>query len=149
MGQPGAKRLCELVRLAEPAESPMESRLRWLLLGAGLPRPQVHADLHDHQGRFVGRADLYFAVGRLVVEFDGGNQRERLVGDDRRQNELVNAGFTVLRFTSADLYNRPEVVIAQVRGAIESARFAQDGSNVRRGSARLAQNGRFGALLRG
>src|SRR5207249_11588111 len=27
--------------LAEPAESPMETRLRWLLLNAGLPRPIV------------------------------------------------------------------------------------------------------------
>jgi very-short-patch-repair endonuclease len=147
-GLPGAKRLRELARLAEPAESPMETRLRWLLLHAGLPRPEVQPDLHDPQGRFLGRADLYFPAGRLVVEFDGGNHRERLIGDDRRQNELVNGGFTVLRFTSADLRNRPEVVVAQVRGALVSARFAQNGPNAGTGSARFAQNGRFG-LLRG
>jgi very-short-patch-repair endonuclease len=145
-GRPGAKRLRELARLAEPAESPMETRLRWLLLRAGLPRPQVQPDLHDWQGRFVGRADLYFPAGRLVVEFDGGNHRERLVGDDRRQNQLVNGGFTVLRFTSADLRNRPEIVAAQVRGALVSARLVQDGSNPRAGSARLAQKGRLGLL---
>ena len=148
MGRPGAKRLRELARLAEPAESPMETRLRWLLLHAGLPRPQVQADLHDRQGRFVGRADLYFPMSRLVVEFDGGNHRERLVGDDRRQNELVNGGFTVLRFTSADLRNRPEIVVAQVRGALDSARLVQDGPNPRPSSARFAKNGRF-RLLRG
>jgi very-short-patch-repair endonuclease len=117
-GRPGAKGLRQLAPLAEPAESPMETRLRWLLIRAKLPRPQVQTDLHDRQGGFVGRADLYYPAARLVVEFDGGNHRERLVGDDRRQNELVNAGFTVLRFTSADLRNRPEVVVAQVRGAL-------------------------------
>jgi len=147
-GRPGAKRLRELARLAEPAESPMETRLRWLLLHAGLPRPQVQADLQDRQGRFVGRADLYFPASRLVVEFDGGNHRERLVGDDRRQNQLVNGGFTVLRFTSADIRNQPEVVVAQVRGAIDSARLEQNRYNSGRSGARFAQNGRFGLLRR-
>jgi len=109
-----------LARLAEPAESPMETRLRWLLLQAGLPRPQVQTDLHDGAGRFVGRADLYYPSARLVIEYDGGNHRERLVEDNRRQNALVNAGFRLLRFTAADLYERPDAVEAQVRGALPS-----------------------------
>ena len=108
--------------LAEPAESPMETRLRWLLLKAGLPRPEVQSDLHDSQGRFVGRADIYYPMARLVIEFDGGNHRDRLVGDNRRQNLLINAGFKVLRFTASDLYNRPETIVALVSaGAAISA----------------------------
>lgn len=59
--------------LAEPAESPMETRLRWLLLQAGLPRPEVQTNLHDADGRFVGRADLYYPAARLVIEYDGLN----------------------------------------------------------------------------
>lgn len=98
--------------LAEPAESPMETRLRWLLIKAGLPRPQVQTDLH------VGRADLYFPVARLVVEFDGGNHRDRLVDDDRRQNALIGAGFRMLRYTAADVYQKPEVIVMQVRKAL-------------------------------
>ncbi|HET9410481.1 MAG TPA: DUF559 domain-containing protein, partial [Candidatus Dormibacteraeota bacterium] len=50
--------------------------------------------------------------------FDGGNHRDRLVGDDRRQNLLVGSGHQVLRFTTADLKGRPDLVIAQVRGAL-------------------------------
>ena len=103
--------------LAEPAESPMEARLRWLLLSARLPRPEVQANLSDAEGRFVGRADLYYSDPRLIIEFDGGNHRERLVDDNRRQNLLVNAGYTVLRFTSADIHNRPDQVVAQVSAA--------------------------------
>ncbi|HEY6876117.1 MAG TPA: DUF559 domain-containing protein [Candidatus Dormibacteraeota bacterium] len=132
-GLPGASRLRDLARYAEPAESPMESRLRWLLLEAGLPRPTVQKDLQDAAGRFIGRADLYYAAARLVIEFDGGNHRDRLVSDDRRQNDLVRAGFTVLRFTAADLRGRPAAVVAQVRGALavgtESARLVQNASN--------------------
>lgn len=89
----------------------METRLRWLLLEAGL-RPQVQADLR------VGRADLYFPTARLVIEYDGGNHRDRMVEDDRRQNALIDAGFRILRYTASDVYQRPDVILAQVRRAL-------------------------------
>lgn len=117
-GRPGSARLRELARFAEAAESPMETRLRWLLLQARLPRPQVQVDVRDSNGRFLGRADLYYPAERLIIEFDGGNHRDRLIGDDRRQNLLVGSGHQVLRFTTADLKGRPDVVVAQVRGAL-------------------------------
>ena len=100
----------------------METRLRWLLLEAGLPRPQVQADICDASGRFLARADLLYEGSRLVIEFDGGNHRERLVSDDRRQNLLTNAGYHLLRFTTPDIFNKPEVVVTQVRGALARAR---------------------------
>lgn len=116
--------LCALAPLAEPDESPMETRLRWLLFQAGLPRPEVQTNLQDSEGRFVGRADLYYPQARLVIEFDGNRHRERLVEDNRRQNLLVNAGFALLRFTSADLRERPDTVAAQVRRALSGAAAA-------------------------
>jgi len=96
----------------------METRLRWHILHAGLPRPQVQAELRNPEGRFVGRADLYYPAGKLVIEYDGGNHRDRLVEDDRRQNAIINAGYRVLRFTNADT---PEVITAQVRKALTRA----------------------------
>lgn len=117
-GRDGAGRLRSLAALAAPAESPMETRLRWLLIQAGLPRPEVQTNLRDSRARFIGRADLFYPAAKVVLEYDGGNHRERLVEDDRRQNLLINAGFRVLRFTAADIHRRPEVVEAQVRGAL-------------------------------
>ena len=104
--------------LAETAESPMETRLRWLLLNAGLPRPIVQAKLHDARGREIARADLYYPDAKLVIEYDGTNHRDRLIDDNRRQNLLVDAGFQVLRFTAADLNQRPGTVAALVRAAL-------------------------------
>jgi len=104
--------------LAAPAESPMETRLRWLLLQAGLPRPEVQTELRDTAGRFLGRADLYYPSSRLVIEYDGANHRDRLVEDNRRQNLLINAGFRILRFTATDVHQRSDVVVAQVRSAL-------------------------------
>jgi very-short-patch-repair endonuclease len=113
-----SRKLRSLAALAAPAESPMETRLRWLMVESGLPMPEVQVDLKDDSGRFVGRADLYYPSARLAIEFDGGNHRERLVEDDRRQNLLMNAGYRLLRFTGADLLGRPNVVRAQVRDAL-------------------------------
>lgn len=68
----GAARLRTLVALAEPAESPMETRLRWLLIQSGLPDPEVQRELRDDDGQFVGRADLFFPASSLVVEYEKG-----------------------------------------------------------------------------
>ena len=97
----------------------METRLRWLLLEAGLPRPRVQAPLHNAAGRFVGRADLYYPQARLVIEY-GANHRDRLIEDNRRQNALIDAGFRILRLTAADLRERPDAIVAQVRNALPS-----------------------------
>jgi hypothetical protein len=104
--------------LAEPAESPMETRLRWVLIQAGLPKPEVQISLHDTEGRFVGRADLYYPQARLAIEYDGVNHRDRLVDDDRRQNDIIDAGYRLLRFTAADLAQRPDSISALVRRAL-------------------------------
>ena len=109
-------RLRRAVNLAEPkAESAMETRLRMLLVLARLPRPEVQVPVDDGEGRFLGRPDLFYANHRLAIEFDGGNHRDRLVDDNRRQNGLVGAGLRLLRFTSADVYGNPDGVASQVR----------------------------------
>jgi len=100
------------------AESPMESVLRWLLHAAGVPSPDLQHVILTAEGEF--RADLAWPDARVLVEFDGDVHRERdvFVRDARRQNALVAAGWTVLRFTSADVLGRPEAVIAQIRRAL-------------------------------
>jgi very-short-patch-repair endonuclease len=130
-GGGGVRALRFLAKFAAPAESAMETRLRWLLIQGGLPRPEVQTKLHDADGKFVGRADLYYPAARLVLEYDGGNHRDRLIEDDRRQNLLVNAGFRLLRFTAADIYGRPDVVQAQVRGALLAPKTRYSGELAR------------------
>jgi len=115
-GVVGARRVVEL---AEPkAESPMETRLRLLLMQHGLPRPEAQVELHDAGGRFVGRPDLFCREARLGIEYDGENHRDRLVSDNRRQNALQALGISLLRYTGADLRERPEAVVAEVRHAL-------------------------------
>lgn len=120
-GRRGIQNVRRAIRLAEPAsESPMESRLRMLLVLAGLPRPIAQVPIHDSRGRFVGRPDLYYEQQRLGIEYDGGSHRGRLAEDNRRQNGLLRAGVRLLRFTAADVLSNPESVVAQVRFMLEA-----------------------------
>jgi len=111
----GVAKLRRAIDLAEPkAESPMETRLRLVLVLAGLPRPRVQVSL-GNEDTFLGRADLYYAGPRLIIEYDGGTHRDRLAYDDRRQNRLVDAGYRLLRFTAADILESPDSIVALVR----------------------------------
>jgi very-short-patch-repair endonuclease len=111
-------RVRKVARLAEPAtESPMETRLRLILVLAGLPRPDPQVSIHDHNGDFVARPDFLYPEARLAIEFDGGVHRDALVEDNRRQNRLLAAGYRVIRFTGPDLHN-PGKVVAEVRDAL-------------------------------
>jgi hypothetical protein len=127
----------------------METRLRWLLIKRGLPRPEVQANLDDEKKQFLGRADLYYPAARLILEYDGTNHRDRLVEDNRRQNRLLNAGFGLLRFTAGDIHNQPDLVEALVRAALAgSTQFRPVGANgafASKNSVLLAPTGRDSA----
>jgi very-short-patch-repair endonuclease len=95
----------------------METRLRMLLVLAGLPRPEVQGSIRNDEGRFL-RPDLLYRRERLAIEYDGGNHRDRLVEDNRRQNSLVDLGIRFLRFTATDVYGTPDTVVMLVRHAL-------------------------------
>jgi very-short-patch-repair endonuclease len=120
-GQRGVRNLRSVLEHAEPAaESPMESRLRMVLVLGGLPRPRAQVAIRDRWGRVVGRPDLYYEEQRLGIEYDGGVHRDMLAEDNRRQNKLLLLGVRLLRFTAGDLGN-PGGVVSQVRTELSNA----------------------------
>ncbi|WP_170861113.1 DUF559 domain-containing protein [Trujillonella endophytica] len=119
-GRRGVRTARAVLPLADPlAGSPMESVLRWLLHEADLPSPVLQQVVRDGSG-FLGRVDMAWPDQRVLVEFDGEVHRERevFVRDLRRQNGLVLAGWTILRFSSADVVGRPGEVVAAIRTAL-------------------------------
>jgi hypothetical protein len=117
-GWAGVRQARQALDLAEPgSESPMETRLRMVLVLRGLPRPQVQPTIWD-RSIFVARPDLYYPQVKLGIEYDGGNHRDRLIEDNRRQNRLVVRSIALLRYTSSDVYQRPDAVAAEVLARI-------------------------------
>ena len=52
-------------------DSPMETRLRMLLVLAGLPEPEVNLVIRDDLGEVVRRYDLSYPRVRVAVDYDG------------------------------------------------------------------------------
>ena len=72
--------------------------------------------------------DIAFVAEKLAVEIDGWawhHSPDRFQRDRAKQNQLVGAGWTVLRFTWLDLTDRPDDIIRQVRAALDAARSAR------------------------
>ena len=121
-GYRGIRTLRAAIELVEPAtESPMETRLRMLLVLAGLPRPKVQVPIHDAAGIFVARPDLYYPIHRLAIEYDGATHRENFAADNWRQNRILESGHRILRFTATDVLRTPAATVLMVRRALAAA----------------------------
>jgi hypothetical protein len=66
---PAARYAAQFVR--DEVDSPMETRLRMLIVLAGLPEPEVNLKLRDRDGNVVVRLDLAYPHLRLAIEYEG------------------------------------------------------------------------------
>jgi very-short-patch-repair endonuclease len=70
----------------------------------------------------IAVVDVLFARERVVIEVDGyatHSDRQAFQRDRSRQNQLVAAGYTVLRFTWRDVAERPQHVVSTIRAALD------------------------------
>jgi len=104
-----------------PTMSSFEHLMEQLLLANGLPRPVRQYEVLDDSGRLIGRVDLCYPAHRLVIEADSWefhSTRDQFVLDRRRQNRLMLAGWTVLRFTWMQLVREGWSIARDVRSAL-------------------------------
>ncbi|RLV47602.1 DUF559 domain-containing protein [Nocardioides mangrovicus] len=114
-----SRRAAALVR-AE-VDSPMETRLRLLLVFAGLPEPEVNFRIVGATGRLRRRLDLSYPRIRLIVEYDGRHHIERVgqwESDLDRREELDEGGWRIIVVTSAGIFHDPLRTIERVRRAL-------------------------------
>jgi very-short-patch-repair endonuclease len=96
------------------------TRFARLLEHGGLPAPEIEHTIFDTHGRFIARADLCYPRERLVIELDDWGTHsspKALERDTKRQNAILECGFTIRRFTWNDL-DRPAYVTGVVRRAL-------------------------------
>jgi very-short-patch-repair endonuclease len=118
----GVRQADWVASVVEPlTESPMETRLRLLLINAGFEAPVAQYVVTDRAGRFVGRADLAYPEQRLIIEYDGSLHWDQRREDDRRRDAMRALGWTVLVASRADYFEHPQAFLAQVRRAFSAA----------------------------
>ncbi len=110
---PGGRTAARAVALADGrAESPLETRGRLRIVGAGLPSPGLQVEIRAG-GRLVAVVDAWFDDAAVAVEFDGrvkypDPRRGRTAGqvlweEKRREDELRALDIAVLRIADADV----------------------------------------------
>lgn len=118
-GVQAARRALRLVRGG--VESPKETELRLLLLGAGLPEPTCGFQLRDASGREIGWFDLAWPKWRVIVEYDGDQHRRSTRQYDRdisRFDAAADVDWRVVRVRSAGLGVRRHETVARVERAL-------------------------------
>jgi very-short-patch-repair endonuclease len=116
----GATKLKELLDERETFDSALESRLETefmrFVLESGLPIPMAQVRIVD-QARCLARVDFLYPDVGLAIEVDGyefHSGKVRWQKDMWRGTELAVRGLRTLRFSRADIQNRPEVVAKQI-----------------------------------
>jgi len=123
-GSRGIRRLRSALKLVDGgAESPQESRVRLLLVAAGLPPPQTQIEFTDEFGTARIRVDMGWREWRVAVEYDGiqhWSDRYQRSWDIDRIAMLEAMGWVVVR-VSAEMLSRPDVIIERVRSKLREA----------------------------
>jgi hypothetical protein len=104
----------------EPVAGVLEARMTRLLSEQGLPEAVPEYRVWSETGAFVARVDFAYPELRLAIEVDGlaaHSGVDAFRRDRTRQNALVGAGWTVLRFTWTEVDSGSPIVGATIRAA--------------------------------
>jgi hypothetical protein len=99
--------------LSDRSDSRAESIIRYRILAAGLPDPEVNHDLFDSLGRFIARPDLSFGRYRVSLDYEGDHHRTDAAQwekDIARATRIENASWKHLRAGRADLRDTAELI---------------------------------------
>ena len=124
-GNPGTAQLCTALAHVNPyAGSPMETRLRMIIVQAGLPCPEVQWVVQDVEGRTAVWLDLAWPEHRIGIEFEGAGHTDpvEVLRDAGRYTRLVDRGWRIYRYTKHDVYGAPERIVTELTRALERPR---------------------------
>jgi hypothetical protein len=99
-------------------QSVMETWFRCRAKDAGMPEPQVNADILDENGNWLARSDLYWQALQVAGEYDGDHpdDPEQRAKDNDRRRRLEAAGIVIITATKDDLRD-PSRLIADFQRA--------------------------------
>lgn len=124
---PGARRTKVVLTLSdEAAESPGESRIRYAMRDAGIPRPETQFKIFDTDGTLLAITDFAWPEWHHVLEFDGlmkyGNNAD-LAKEKAREDRLRALGWGVTRVIWSQLSpNLRRPLLEEIQAAMSASR---------------------------
>jgi hypothetical protein len=112
------------------ARSPRETRLRLLLVRAGLPEPMINWTLLDSDGEFVAEVDLAYPRYRVCPEYDGRVHAEdsrQFARDADRWDRIRAEGWDHIRILNHHLAGDGGLAVRKVRDALLRAGWRPGG----------------------
>lgn len=106
-----------LERVRSGADSRPETRLRLLLVSAGLPEPELDLGI-DVGGGVLLHPDLAYSRWKVALEYEGDIHRTDAVlwrRDIERRELCEAAGWRVIRVTADNVFHEPESFLDRVR----------------------------------
>jgi very-short-patch-repair endonuclease len=119
-GHRGVARVPEVAARATPySGSPMETRLRLLIVAAGLPRPEVQWVVQDVATRTAFWLDLAWPELNIGVEYEGEPHTApgRVLRDIGRHTRLVDLGWRIYRYTKREVLGDPGRIVVELTRA--------------------------------
>jgi REase_MTES_1575 len=116
-----ARRAARLVRAN--VDSPMETRLRLLIVLAGLPEPEINVILRNREGDWVLRFDLCYRDLKLAIEYDGRQHAlddKQWAKDIERRELLDRLGWRLIVVRAHDVYAEPERTLNRIADAMRA-----------------------------
>lgn len=110
-----AQHAASLVRAG--VDSPMETRLRLLVVLAGLPEPEVNIEFRDEFGNIVRRLDMGYRSAKLGLEYDGRQHAEsahQYASDVRRREDISALGWHEWTAVSKDIFQSPAETLDRI-----------------------------------
>lgn len=99
-------------------DSPMETRLRLLIVLSGLPEPEVNIIQRWEDGSWRRRFDLCYQRIKLIVEYDGRQHAADSTqwrADLTRREEFDDEGYRVVVVTAEGLFDNPHDTLRRIR----------------------------------
>ena len=124
-GRRASRRLARVApRIRIGSRSAQETRVRLLLIAAGLPEPRIN-ELWTGPDGGTNEGDLVYPEHRVWIEVEGDQHRTDRAQwrkDVVRYERLTDLGWRVIRITADDLRLRPAETVERVRRALLRAR---------------------------
>jgi hypothetical protein len=98
-------------------DSPMETRLRMLIVLAGLPEPDVNHTIRTVDGEPVRRYDLSYPAVKVIIEYDGRQHVEREANweaDLDRREAIDDDAWRILVVTARGIFREPERTVLRI-----------------------------------